>query len=144
MNSRLSHGMSSVILAVFSSAALALPWRPTTAAAAEAPRPIHAEMMRFPDVSSTQIAFVYGGDIWLAPKTGGEALKLSSPRGEEMFPKFSPDGAQIAFTGDYDGNQDIYVMPVTGGVPRRITHHGARTGSSGGIRTVRAFCTQPR
>lgn len=81
--------------------------------------------MRYPDVSATQIAFIYAGDIWLVPKTGGEAHRLSSPPGEEMFPKFSPDGTQIAFSGDYDGNIDIYVMPVTGGVPRRLTHHGA-------------------
>src|SRR5262249_39511358 len=86
---------------------------------------IDARMMRQPDVSATQIAFVYAGDIWVVPKTGGEAVRLSSPRGEESFPKFSPDGSQLAFSGDYDGNIDIYVMPVTGGVPRRLTHHGA-------------------
>src|SRR5580704_5673158 len=86
---------------------------------------IDARMMRQPDVSATQIAFVYAGDIWVVPKTGGEAVRLSSPRGEESFPKFSPDGSQLAFSGDYDGNLDIYVMPVIGGVPHRLTHHGA-------------------
>jgi len=86
---------------------------------------IDARMMREPDVSATHIAFVYAGDIWVAPKSGGEALRLSSPRGEESFPKFSPDGSVLAFSGHYDGNLDIYVMPVTGGLPRRITHHGA-------------------
>jgi tricorn protease len=85
---------------------------------------IDARMMRQPDVSATQIAFVYAGDIWVAPKTGGEAVRLSSPTGEESFPKFSPDGLFIAFSGNYDGNMDIYVVPVAGGVPRRITHHG--------------------
>ncbi|MGC3959398.1 MAG: hypothetical protein QM813_16065 [Verrucomicrobiota bacterium] len=82
-------------------------------------------MMRQPDVSATHIAFVYAGDIWVAPKTGGEAVRLSSPRGEESFPKFSPDGSTIAFSGNYDGNTDIYTMPMTGGVPQRVTHHGA-------------------
>jgi len=86
---------------------------------------LDARMMRQPDVSATHIAFVYAGDIWVAPKTGGEAVRLSSPRGEESFPKFSPDGSLLAFSGNYDGNLDIYVVPVTGGLPRRITHHGA-------------------
>lgn len=65
-----------------------------TAAAAEKPARIDARMMRQPDVSATQIAFVYAGDIWVAPKAGGEAVRLSSPRGEESFPKFSPDAAR--------------------------------------------------
>ena len=84
---------------------------------------IDARLLRQADVSATQIAFVYAGDIWLAPKAGGIAVRLSSPRGEESFPRFSPDGKELAFTGDYDGNQDIYVMSAGGGVPRRITHH---------------------
>src|SRR3954451_16619305 len=86
---------------------------------------IDARMMRYPDVSATQIAFVYAGDIWVAPKTGGAALRLSSPRGEETFPRFSPDGTQIGFSGNYDGNVDIYVVPATGGLPKRLTYHGA-------------------
>src|SRR5437763_16897852 len=85
---------------------------------------IDARMMRYPDVSATQIAFVYAGDIWVAPKTGGAALRLSSPRGEETFPRFSPDGTEIAFSGNYERNTDIYVVPSTGGLPRRPTHHG--------------------
>lgn len=84
-----------------------------------------ARMLRYPDVSSTQIVFVYAGDIWVAPKTGGVAQRLSSPRGEETFPRFSPDGSEIAFSGNYDGNTDIYVLPVLGGLPRRLTFHGA-------------------
>jgi len=58
-------------------------------------------------------------------KSGGAAVRISSPKGEESFPRFSPDGTRLAFTGDYDGNEDIYVMPATGGLPRRLTHHGA-------------------
>ena len=84
---------------------------------------VDARMLRYPDVSATHISFVYAGDIWVAPKEGGVASRLSSPAGEESFPRFSPDGAQIAFSGNYDGNTDIYVMPTMGGTPERITHH---------------------
>ncbi len=84
---------------------------------------IDARMLRMPDVSQDRIAFVYAGDIWVAGKEGGTAHRLSTPRGEESFPRFSPDGASIAFTGNYDGNQDVYVMPAAGGLPVRVTHH---------------------
>ena len=85
-----------------------------------------AGLMQMPTVSRTQIAFVYAGDIWVVAKGGGTAVRLSSPRGEETFPRFSPDGKEIAFTGNYDGNEDLYIMPVGGGEARRVTHHGAR------------------
>ncbi|MEO8448928.1 MAG: peptidase S41, partial [Gemmatimonadota bacterium] len=84
---------------------------------------VDARLLRYPDVSATQIAFVYAGDIWTMPKTGGLATRLSSPRGEETWPRFSPDGSQIAFTGNYEGNADVYTMPATGGEAVRITHH---------------------
>lgn len=84
---------------------------------------IDARMLRQPAVSATQIAFVYGGDIWIMPKEGGTASRLTTAKGEESFPKFSPDGALVAFTGDYDGNQDVYVIPAIGGVPHRVTYH---------------------
>ncbi len=83
---------------------------------------VNAQMLREPDVSSTHIAFVYAGDVWLVPKAGGTAERLSSPKGEESFPRFSPDGSLLAFTGNYDGNEDIYVVPALGGIPTRITH----------------------
>jgi len=89
------------------------------------PTTLNARLMRYPAVSATQIAFVYAGDIWLAPKTGGLATRLSSPRGEESFPRFSPDGLWLAYSANYDGNTDIYVVSVHGGVPRRLTYHGA-------------------
>lgn len=84
---------------------------------------VDARLLRYPDVSATHISFVYGGDIWVVAKTGGVAQRLSSPKGEETFPRFSPDGSRLAFTANYNGNNDIYVMPVSGGEPVRITHH---------------------
>jgi tricorn protease len=84
---------------------------------------IDARLLREPDVSATEIVFVYGGDVWVVAKEGGVANRLSTPMGEESFPRFSPDGKRVAFTGNYDGNQDIYVMPTRGGVPVRVTHH---------------------
>jgi tricorn protease len=85
---------------------------------------IDAGLFRYPDVSKTSIVFTYANDLWVVPKEGGTAIKLSSPPGVESFPKFSPDGATVAYTGNYDGNQDVYVLPVSGGVPTRLTHHG--------------------
>jgi tricorn protease len=84
---------------------------------------VNARMLQQPDVSATHIAFVYAGDIWIVAKTGGVANRLSSPRGEESFPRFSPDGSKLAFTAAYDGNDDVYVMPAMGGDPVRVTHH---------------------
>jgi len=84
---------------------------------------ISARLLQYPDVSKTKIVFSYGGDIWVAPKEGGTAVKLSSPKGREIFPKFSPDGKTIAFSGDYNGNIDVFTMPVKGGLPTRITSH---------------------
>ena len=78
---------------------------------------ISAKLMRYMDVSDTQITFVYGGDIWVMPKTGGTAIQVTHSPGEESWPRFSPDGKEIAFTASYNGNEDIYVMPAQGGVP---------------------------
>jgi len=86
---------------------------------------IDARLMRYPAVSATQIAFTYANDIWVVAKTGGLAQRLSTPKGEESFARFSPDGRELAFSGDYDGNIDVYVMPVGGGIPVRVTHHPA-------------------
>lgn len=86
---------------------------------------IDARLFRYPDVSQTQISFVYGGDVWIVPKAGGTAVRLTSSTGEEAFPRFSPDGKTIAFSATYDGNTDVYTMPVMGGVPARLTWHAA-------------------
>ena len=92
-------------------------------AAASTSTAVDANMLRYPDVSENHIAFVYAGDIWLVAKEGGTASRLSSPPGEEQFPKFSPDGASIAFSANYDGNTDVYVIPAIGGTPHRVTYH---------------------
>ncbi|MBN1387109.1 MAG: PD40 domain-containing protein, partial [Bacteroidales bacterium] len=86
---------------------------------------INAKLMRYMDVSQTQIAFVYGGDIWLVGKEGGIAYQLTSSPGEESWPKFSPDGKHIAYSANYDGNTDIYTVPVTGGIPLRVTYNSS-------------------
>jgi tricorn protease len=83
-------------------------------------------LLRMPAVSKTQIAFSYGGDLWIVDRNGGDARHLTSDIGIETNPFFSPDGSLIAFTGEYDGNEDVYVMSVTGGIPKRLTSHPGR------------------
>ena len=82
-------------------------------------------LMRFPDVSKDSVVFTYAGDLWIVLRAGGKARRLTAHEGEELFPKFSPDGHSVAFTGEYDGNSDVYVMPAAGGEPRRLTYHPA-------------------
>lgn len=83
---------------------------------------ISAKLMQYMDVSDSQIAFVYGGDIWVVDKGGGTAIQLTRSQGEESWPRFSPDGKYIGYTASYHGNLDVYVVPVTGGVPTRVTY----------------------
>ncbi|MGA9408366.1 MAG: peptidase S41, partial [Bacteroidota bacterium] len=85
---------------------------------------IDARLMQYPAVSKTQIVFDYAGDLWIAPKEGGVANRLTTPPGEEILPRFSPDGSKIAFSGNYEGNVDVFVIPSKGGMPLRVTHHG--------------------
>ena len=85
---------------------------------------VNARMLQYPDVSATHITFTYGGDVWIVAKEGGTAYKLTSAKGTELLARFSPDGKQIAFSGNYNGNVDVYVMPSMGGLPKRITYHG--------------------
>lgn len=84
---------------------------------------VDARMLQYPDVSQTHIVFSFGGDIWIVAKEGGTANKLTSAKGQEYLPRFSPDGSMIAFDANYDGNTDIYVIPSMGGQPFRVTHH---------------------
>jgi len=80
-------------------------------------------LLRQPTISDKHIAFVYANDLWLVSNAGGDATRLTSNEGAESFPHFSPDGKWIAFTAQYDGNTDVYVMPVEGGQPQRLTWH---------------------
>jgi tricorn protease len=80
-------------------------------------------LMRFPDIHDDLIVFVHAEDIWSVPSQGGIAQRLTIHDGNERQPKFSPDGTLIAFTGEYDGNSDVYVMNRFGGEISRVTYH---------------------
>jgi tricorn protease len=79
-------------------------------------------LLRYPNTSETDIAFVYGGDIYTVPLSGGIARRLTSSEGIERYPRFSQNGSEIAFTAEYDGSNEVYVMPASGGIPQRLTY----------------------
>ena len=81
------------------------------------------QLLRQPTISADNIVFVYANDLWQVPRSGGNAIRLTSNEGAESSPHFSPDGQHIAFSGQYGGNTDVYVMPVSGGMPSRLTWH---------------------
>ncbi len=81
-----------------------------------------ARLLRFPNIHGDKVVFSYAGDLYIANINGGVARRLTSDPGYEMFAKFSPDGKWIAFTAQYDGNTEVYVIPSDGGVPRRLTY----------------------
>ena len=81
-----------------------------------------ARLMRFPAIHDNQVVFSYAGNLYTVDPNGGTARKLTSSPGYEMFARFSPDGKNIAFTGQYDGNTEVYVMPSQGGDPKRVTY----------------------
>jgi len=80
-------------------------------------------LLRRPTISKTQVVFNYGNDLWSVSRNGGEARRLTSAAGVDSLPFFSPDGSLIAFSGNYAGNDDVYVMPAQGGEPKRLTYH---------------------
>ncbi len=82
-------------------------------------------LLQAPTLSKKQMAFAYGGEIWITGREGGEARRLASGTGTLSQPIFSPDGTLLAYTGNYDGNADVYVVPAVGGEPRRLTYHPA-------------------
>ncbi len=109
------------LLAAFAAASILL---------AQSPSSTHL-ILRNPDISKTQIVFEYADDLWIVPRSGGEARHLTSGVGREGSPHFSPDGSLVAFTGEYEGNANIYVVPAAGGVPRRLTYHPGFDGLAG-------------
>jgi tricorn protease len=102
-----------ICLAIF----LAAAWLVLPASAEE------ARLLRQPTVSEGHMAFVYANDIWVVPRSGGDARRITTHLGSESGPVFSPDGRYIAFSGQYDGNTDVFVVPAEGGEPRRLTYH---------------------
>jgi len=84
--------------------------------------PDEARVLRFPTIFKDQIVFTYAGDLYAVSAQGGVARKLTSHEGYETFARFSPDGKNIAFTGEYDGNREVFVIPSQGGVPKRMTY----------------------
>src|ERR1700728_2426301 len=90
-------------------------------AAAQASHPL----LQRPAFNGTLIVFSYAGDLWTVDRNGGHTSRLTTGTGIETDPVFSPDGSMIAFTGEYDGNTDVFVVPSTGGVPERLTYHPA-------------------
>jgi tricorn protease len=84
------------------------------------------KLLRFPDIHGDKVVFSYAGDLWSASTAGGTATRLTAHPGVEMFAKFSPDGKWIAFTGQYDGDEQVYVIPATGGVPKQLTFYPSR------------------
>src|SRR2546421_213579 len=80
-------------------------------------------LLRYADISRDKVVFSYAGDLWVSPRQGGAARRLTTSAGDKLYPKFSPDGRSIAFTASYDGNPDVYVIPADGGEPKRLTFH---------------------
>ena len=93
--------------------------------AAAVPARGQTKLLRFPDIRGDTVVFSYAGDLWKAPATGGTAIRLTAHPGLELFAKFSPDGKWIAFTGQYDGDEQVYVIPAEGGEPKQLTFYPA-------------------
>src|SRR3954464_7956304 len=83
--------------------------------------PDTTRLLRFPTTNGEQIVFCYAGELYSVGKAGGVARRLTFGPGYSSFPRFSADGRQLAFTSQYDGNTEVYVMPAEGGVPKRLT-----------------------
>ena len=84
------------------------------------------KLLRFPDIHGDRVVFTFGGDLWTASTSGGTAVRLTAHPGVETYAKFSPDGKWIAFTGQYDGDEQVYVIPVGGGEPKQLTFYPSR------------------
>jgi tricorn protease len=82
-------------------------------------------LLQHPTMNQTHIVFSFAGDLWSVERKGGAATRLTTGKGQEAGAHFSPDGKMVAFTGEYDGSVDVFVVPATGGIPKRLTHHTA-------------------
>ncbi|SFS75048.1 tricorn protease [Sphingobacterium wenxiniae] len=101
-------------------------------------------LLRNPSISDKHVSFVYGGDIWIADKDGSNARRLTVNPGVEQNPIFSPDGKNIAFTGNYDGNTDVYIIPIEGGAPQRVTYHPSADVVRGWLNNNEVYFTTTR
>jgi tricorn protease len=113
--------MKSICFRIF--ALIALSCVVGSACLTTAQEPQEGRLLRFPDIYKDKIAFMYAGDLWLTSSAGGTARRITSNPGRELFPKFSPDGNWLAFTAQYDGNFNVYVMPSDGGQPKQLTFY---------------------
>lgn len=95
----------------------------TAGAAAALPAQEDTRLLRFPHIHGDAVVFTYAGDLYTAPLAGGEARRLTSHEGQELLARFSPDGKWIAFSGEYAGTRQLYVIPSTGGTPRQLTFY---------------------
>ena len=103
-----------------------LRWLAALAALAAMPlASAETRLLRFPDICNDRVVFTYGGDLWTVPAQGGTAIRLTAGPGLQQSAKFSPDCTQIAFTGEYSGEDQVYVMPANGGVPNQLTYYPA-------------------
>jgi tricorn protease len=84
------------------------------------------KLLRFPDIYGDRVVFTYGGDLWTTSSTGGTATRITAHPGMETYAKFSPDGKWIAFTGQYDGDEQVYVVAAGGGEPKQLTFYPSR------------------
>ncbi|MBD1424125.1 S41 family peptidase [Sphingobacterium arenae] len=101
-------------------------------------------LLRNPDISDQHITFVYAGDVWIADKSGENPRRLTVNPGVEQNPMFSPDGQQIAFTGNYDGNTDVYIVSIYGGTPKRVTFHPTADMLRGWLNNNEVYFTSTR
>lgn len=101
-------------------------------------------LLRSPSISKQHITFVYGGDIWVADRDGNNPRRLTVNPGVEQNPIFSPDGSKIAFTGNYDGNTDVYTISVNGGEPTRVTFHPSADVVRGWLNNDEVYFTTTR
>lgn len=108
---------------IFTTLAVLLFLAPAPLSLAAPPESSGTRLLRYPDIHRGKVAFVYAGDIWIVNAAGGVARRLTSHLGQELFPKFSPDGQWIAFSGEYGGNRQVFLIRADGGTPRQLTYY---------------------